>query len=479
MPDHAPSPPTVPQTLDARLQRSPSPSPSRLQHRISPHHHQRRCQASGSSADDVKWSNIDVQEFIAFDSVYGPQTIYSELDHRTLRKLFKVDVADYMLSLCGNEALMELSSPGKSGSFFYLTNDDRYMIKTMKKSEVKSASTPYSSNTWTMLAWPWPYSSNTWTMLAWPWPTTRSSSVRSDSSMASATRHSGSLWLSTSLSSSTALSSTTSCVATDAPTKLALIPLSTNNFFVLVENHSRLTEPTVVMGSFATTPAATTLCSKDTSSPRFPPPRDIITNYSPTILCIQQGQRIAIAYLLAAVCEIWLKGDDDVDSGYGLLRRYRYQLFVGLVLSIAYSILLYGIYVPDCEYQIAGPGSSSTKKSFFECSIDYPENGPLPPDAPSWCQAPFDPEGLLSFVMAIVTCLIGLQFRHVIIHFEKHRGRIASWLVPSFSMLALAFVMDFVGMRMNKPLYMMSYTPATAGGAGLLFRGIYVLVGPS
>ncbi|XP_020398477.1 heparan-alpha-glucosaminide N-acetyltransferase [Zea mays] len=228
-------------------------------------------------------------------------------------------------------------------------------------------------------------------------------------------------------------------------------------------------------------------------------------------------QRIAIAYLLAAVCEIWLKGDDDVDSGYGLLRRYRYQLFVGLVLSIAYSILLYGIYVPDWEYQIAGPGSSSTKKSFFvkcgvrgdtrpacnavgmvdrtilgidhlyrrpvyvrtkECSIDYLENGPLPPDAPSWCQAPFDPEGLLSFVMAIVTCLIGLQFRHVIIHFEKHRGRIASWLVPSFSMLALAFVMDFVGMRMNKPLYTMSYTLA-AGAAGLLFPGIYVLVGPS
>ncbi|KAL9331493.1 hypothetical protein ACSQ67_001103 [Phaseolus vulgaris] len=56
---------------------------------------------------------------------------------RTLRKLFMVDPADYMLSLCGNDALRELSSPGKSGSFFYLTNDDRYMIKTMKKAEVK------------------------------------------------------------------------------------------------------------------------------------------------------------------------------------------------------------------------------------------------------------------------------------------------------------------------------------------------------
>ncbi|XP_013634886.1 PREDICTED: phosphatidylinositol 4-phosphate 5-kinase 4-like [Brassica oleracea var. oleracea] len=62
---------------------------------------------------------------------------YCPLVFRSLRKLFKVDPADYMLSLCGNDALRELSSPGKSGMFFYLTNDDRYMIKTMKKSETK------------------------------------------------------------------------------------------------------------------------------------------------------------------------------------------------------------------------------------------------------------------------------------------------------------------------------------------------------
>ncbi|KAI3425633.1 Phosphatidylinositol 4-phosphate 5-kinase [Psidium guajava] len=60
-----------------------------------------------------------------------------QLGIRTLRKLFKVDAADYMISICGNDALRELSSPGKSGSFFYLTNDDRYMIKTVKKAEVK------------------------------------------------------------------------------------------------------------------------------------------------------------------------------------------------------------------------------------------------------------------------------------------------------------------------------------------------------
>lgn len=56
---------------------------------------------------------------------------------RHLRELFAIDPADYMLAICGNDALREMSSPGKSGSFFYLTQDDRFIIKTLKKSEVK------------------------------------------------------------------------------------------------------------------------------------------------------------------------------------------------------------------------------------------------------------------------------------------------------------------------------------------------------
>ncbi|KAG6538924.1 hypothetical protein ZIOFF_004076 [Zingiber officinale] len=62
---------------------------------------------------------------------------YCPMVFRHLRKLFSVDPADYMLAICGNDALRELSSPGKSGSFFFMTQDDRFMIKTVKKSEVK------------------------------------------------------------------------------------------------------------------------------------------------------------------------------------------------------------------------------------------------------------------------------------------------------------------------------------------------------
>uniref|UniRef100_A0A2N9IP70 Phosphatidylinositol 4-phosphate 5-kinase n=1 Tax=Fagus sylvatica TaxID=28930 RepID=A0A2N9IP70_FAGSY len=62
---------------------------------------------------------------------------YCPMVFRHLRELFAIDPADYMLAICGNDALRELSSPGKSGSLFYLTQDDRFMIKTVKKSEVK------------------------------------------------------------------------------------------------------------------------------------------------------------------------------------------------------------------------------------------------------------------------------------------------------------------------------------------------------
>ncbi|CAI9787023.1 unnamed protein product [Fraxinus pennsylvanica] len=62
---------------------------------------------------------------------------YCPVVFRHLRELFQVDPTDYMLAICENDALREFSSPGKSGSCFYLTQDDRFMIKTVKKSEVK------------------------------------------------------------------------------------------------------------------------------------------------------------------------------------------------------------------------------------------------------------------------------------------------------------------------------------------------------
>ena len=51
--------------------------------------------------------------------------------------MLKLDVAEYMMSICGDSGLRDISSPGKSGNIFFLSQDDRFMIKTLKKYELK------------------------------------------------------------------------------------------------------------------------------------------------------------------------------------------------------------------------------------------------------------------------------------------------------------------------------------------------------
>lgn len=226
-------------------------------------------------------------------------------------------------------------------------------------------------------------------------------------------------------------------------------------------------------------------------------------------------QRIAISYLVAALCEIWLKGDGHVSSKLSLFRKFQGHWVVALVLTTLYLLLLYGLYVPDWQYEFPVETSSSSpwilnvtcgvrgstgpacnaagmidrkilgiqhlyRKPIYsrtkQCSINSPDYGPMPLDAPSWCQAPFDPEGLLSSVMATVTCLVGLHFGHLIIHFKDHRDRMLNWIILSSCLIGLGLSLDLVGMHLNKALYSLSYTCLTAGASGVLLAGIYFMV---
>ena len=54
---------------------------------------------------------------------------------RMIRDIFHVDAADYLVSLTGKYVLSELASAGKSGSFFYYSQDYRFIIKTIHASE--------------------------------------------------------------------------------------------------------------------------------------------------------------------------------------------------------------------------------------------------------------------------------------------------------------------------------------------------------
>uniref|UniRef100_A0A2R5L7M0 Putative phosphatidylinositol-4-phosphate 5-kinase n=1 Tax=Ornithodoros turicata TaxID=34597 RepID=A0A2R5L7M0_9ACAR len=61
---------------------------------------------------------------------------YAPVAFRYFRDLFGIQPDDFLLSLC-NEAMRELTNPGASGSIFYLTTDDEFIIKTVQHKEAE------------------------------------------------------------------------------------------------------------------------------------------------------------------------------------------------------------------------------------------------------------------------------------------------------------------------------------------------------
>lgn len=62
---------------------------------------------------------------------------YAPWVFRHLRSTFRIDPAEYLMSLTSKYILSELGSPGKSGSFFYFSRDYKYIIKTIHHAEHK------------------------------------------------------------------------------------------------------------------------------------------------------------------------------------------------------------------------------------------------------------------------------------------------------------------------------------------------------
>ncbi|XP_066538902.1 phosphatidylinositol 4-phosphate 5-kinase type-1 alpha isoform X2 [Hoplias malabaricus] len=61
---------------------------------------------------------------------------YAPIAFRYFRELFGIRPDDYLYSLC-NDPLIELSNPGASGSIFYVSSDDEFIIKTVQHKEAE------------------------------------------------------------------------------------------------------------------------------------------------------------------------------------------------------------------------------------------------------------------------------------------------------------------------------------------------------
>ncbi|KAM9838625.1 phosphatidylinositol 4-phosphate 5-kinase type-1 alpha-like isoform 1-T1 [Aulostomus maculatus] len=96
---------------------------------------------------DVLLQDFEVVESIFFPSEgsnltpahhYGDFRFktYAPIAFRYFREMFGIPPDDYMYSLC-NEPLIELSNSGASGSLFYVSSDDEFIIKTVQHKEAE------------------------------------------------------------------------------------------------------------------------------------------------------------------------------------------------------------------------------------------------------------------------------------------------------------------------------------------------------
>ncbi|KAK3140675.1 hypothetical protein QOZ80_5AG0404210 [Eleusine coracana subsp. coracana] len=234
-------------------------------------------------------------------------------------------------------------------------------------------------------------------------------------------------------------------------------------------------------------------------------------------------QRIALGYFLAAISEIWLVNNISVDAPLSFVRKYYMEWIMAILITVLYAALVFGLYVPNWEFKVQtsnsilstprnkveikmiqcgvtgslGPPCNAVGfvdrvlfgenhlyknpvyKRTKECSINSPDYGPLPPNAPDWCLAPFDPEGLLSTLMAAVSCFVGLHFGHVLVHCKNHSPRMLLWLLASTVLTVSGFLLQLLGMPFSKPLYTVSYMLLTGGASGFLLLLLYYIVGIS
>ncbi|GAU11485.1 hypothetical protein TSUD_344750 [Trifolium subterraneum] len=231
-------------------------------------------------------------------------------------------------------------------------------------------------------------------------------------------------------------------------------------------------------------------------------------------------QRIALAYLVVALVEIISRSrqtrDDPEYTNLSIFKLYYWHWVVAACILTVYLALLYGIHVPDWQFTVHNPDSMYNGTTFTvtcgvrgkldppcnavgyidrkvlginhvykkpawrrseACSVKPPYEAPFKKTAPAWCYAPFEPEGILSSISAILSTIIGLHYGHVLIHFQDHLSRLKQWLLLGLALLTLGFVLHFThAIPLNKQLYTLSYVCVTSGAAALVFSAFYLMV---
>ncbi|KAL9318194.1 hypothetical protein ACSQ67_014711 [Phaseolus vulgaris] len=227
-------------------------------------------------------------------------------------------------------------------------------------------------------------------------------------------------------------------------------------------------------------------------------------------------QRIALVYCVVALIETYtnkLRPYTLKPGHLSIFSAYRWQWFGGFVAFVIYMVTTFSLYVPDwsfVDYNSHEPkrytvqcgirghlGPACNAVGYVDrqvwgvnhlysqpvwtrssaCTLSSPAEGHFRKNAPSWCRAPFEPEGLLSSISAILSGIIGIHYGHVLIHFKGHSERLKQWLSLGFFLLIIGIILHFTdAIPINKQLYSFSYVCFTAGAAGIVFSVFYLLI---
>ncbi|XP_039133910.1 heparan-alpha-glucosaminide N-acetyltransferase-like [Dioscorea cayenensis subsp. rotundata] len=199
-------------------------------------------------------------------------------------------------------------------------------------------------------------------------------------------------------------------------------------------------------------------------------------------------QRIALVYFVVAIIETFttkLRKTAVLGSGkFAICRCISMAVNDGKRFTVPCGVR--GSLGPACnavgyvDRQIWGINHLYSQPVWIrskDCTYDSPNAGPLRADAAPWCLAPFEPEGFLSSISAILSGTIGVHYGHVLIHFKLHSERLKHWALMGFALLVCGIILHFTNaIPINKQLYSISYVCFTAGAAGLVLSGFYILI---
>ncbi|KAI7741276.1 hypothetical protein M8C21_015983 [Ambrosia artemisiifolia] len=181
-------------------------------------------------------------------------------------------------------------------------------------------------------------------------------------------------------------------------------------------------------------------------------------------------QRIALAYFIVGMLEIATQGAQAKElppARFSIFKLYLWHWLLGACVLIVYLAAIYGTHVPTWQFTVHNTDSPDYGKILTvacdvrgkldppcnavgyidrqvlginhmyphpawkrskACTKRSPYEGPFKKDAPSWCWAPFEPEGILRSTLVVEA---------------DHLSRLTHWILMGLGLLVFGIILHF------------------------------------